>query len=60
MYPKNGTTIYLTVTPASDNMPVDNTEDDLVSIRSPIETDKPYYQLYTSTSYYSSHTKITD
>ena len=38
-------------------MSVDNTDDELVSTRAPINTDKPNYQPYTS--YYSSTTPIT-
>ena len=48
MYPKNGTTIDLTVTSASDPMSVDKTDDELVSTRAPIETDKPSTQPATS------------
>ena len=38
---KNGTTVDLTVTSASDPMSVDNNDDELVSTISPIETTKP-------------------
>ena len=42
MSPKNGITIDLTVTSASDPMSVDNTDDDLVLTKAPIDTTKPY------------------
>ena len=59
MYPQNGTNIDLTLTSASDTISVDNTEDYLVSIRAPIDTDKPYYHPDTYTSYSSSYTPRT-
>ena len=54
MSPKNGTTIDLTVTSASDPMSVDKTDDELVSTRAPIETAKPSSRPSTATSSYSS------
>ena len=38
---------------------MDNTEDELVSTRAPIETAKPHSQPYTATSHYSSSDAIT-
>ena len=38
---------------------MDNTEDELVSTREPIETAKPHSQPYTATSHYSSSDAIT-
>ena len=49
MSPKNGNTIYLTVTSLYDPVSVDNTDDELVSTRSPIETAEISSQSDTST-----------
>ena len=56
---KTFTTIYLTVTSSYDPMSVDNTDDNLFVIRSPIETDKLSSQPATSDLSYSSSTPIT-
>ena len=52
-HPKKYTTIYLTVTSTSDPITVDNTNDELVVTRAPIETDKPLYQPNTANLSYS-------
>ena len=46
---KNSTTTDLNVTSAYDTMSVDNTDDELVLIRSPIETSKPSSKPTTAT-----------
>ena len=50
MYPQNGIIIDFTVTSESDTISVDNTDNELVSTRAPLETDQPYSQPTTYTS----------
>ena len=51
MSPKNGITIDLTVTSAYNLMSVDNTDDELVLTRAPIDNPKPSSQPTAATSY---------
>ena len=53
MSSKKGTTVDLTVTLASDAMSVDNTDDELVVSRAPVDTDKPSYKSATDALYSS-------
>ena len=59
MSPKHFTTVYLTVTSASDPMSMDNNYGFFLII-APIETYKPSSQPASDTSYYSSSTPRTD
>ena len=59
MSPKDGTTIDLTVTSEYDPMSVNNTENELVLTREPIDIPKQNSQPAAATSYYSSYTTIT-
>ena len=59
MYPKNSTTIDLTITSEFDPMSMDITNDELFSTRAPIETNKPSYKPVTDTSSYSGSTPRT-
>ena len=49
--PKNGSTIDLTVTSASDPMSLYNTDDELFILRAPIDNPKPSSQPTAATSY---------
>ena len=53
MSPQNDTTIDWTITSVSDLMSVDNTDNESVLTRAPIETPKPYYKHDAPNSYSS-------